>query len=314
MSLAAAVTPLDFQGFQGLRQAARERRQEAAGTVARQFEALVLQMMVRSMRQASPGDPLFSSSSSRLYRDLFDQQLALRLAETRSVGLADMLVGQLRKSGAISGDAAEGTPAPRPLQRGLFPSRSGQPGEARAATPAQAGEDAGALDPFNAASPLGSRGAFVRAVRPQAEKAAQALGVDPDLLVAQAALETGWGRSVLRHPDGSSAYNLFNIKASPGWSGGVVTLPALEYEAGVAVERQSAFRAYRSFAESFEDYVSLVRGSARYAKALANAGDPKAYMRELQAAGYATDPAYADKVIRIWEDGLAGRGTLAARS
>jgi flagellar protein FlgJ len=312
MSLpSAASNALDFQGFHALRRDARERRQATAGTVARQFESLILQMMVRSMRQATPGDPLFSSSASRLYRDLFDQQLALRLSETRSVGLADTLLGQLRASGALGEQARSEPDALRPLQRGLFPSRSGPPREAGTATPASG--EAEALDPFNGASPFAGREAFVRAVRPHAEQAGRTLGVDPDLLLAQAALETGWGRSVLRHPDGSSTYNLFNIKAGRSWSGDVVTLPALEYEGGIAVRRQAAFRAYRSLAESFQDYVTLVQGSERYAQALARARDPRAYIRELQAGGYATDPAYADKVIRIWEEHLGGGVTVAAR-
>jgi flagellar protein FlgJ len=116
----------------------------------------------------------------------------------------------------------------------------------------------------------------------------------------------------MRQEDGSNAFNLFGIKATPSWRGDFVSVPTLEYEGGVAVRRQAAFRAYGSYAESFQDYVALVRDNPRYARALERAADPRAYMRELQAAGYATDPAYADKVIRIWESELGGL-TLARR-
>ncbi|MCU0937398.1 MAG: glucosaminidase domain-containing protein, partial [Gammaproteobacteria bacterium] len=125
-------------------------------------------------------------------------------------------------------------------------------------------------------------------------------------------LESGWGRSTLRREDGSNGFNLFGIKATPSWKGDHVSVPTLEYEGGVAVRRQAAFRAYGSYAESFQDYVSLVRDNPRYARALERAADPQAYMRELQAAGYATDPAYAEKVIRIWESQLGGL-TVARR-
>jgi flagellar protein FlgJ len=116
----------------------------------------------------------------------------------------------------------------------------------------------------------------------------------------------------MRQEDGSNAFNLFGIKATPSWRGDYVSVPTLEYEGGVAVRRQAAFRAYGSYGESFQDYVALVRDNPRYARALERATDPRAYMRELQTAGYATDPAYAEKVIRIWENELGGL-TLARR-
>jgi flagellar protein FlgJ len=318
LSTTGALAALELKGFASLRHAARERRAETAAVVARQFEALMLQSMVRSMRQATPGDPLLSSSSTRLYRDLFDQQLALRLSESGTVGLADLLVRQLRESGALREEVPAAEPEADALRRGLYPSRSGPArgageaegeGERSAELRAVASASAAAREPL----PFAGREAFVRAVRPHAERAGRALGVDPGMLVAQAALETGWGRSVLQHADGRSAFNLFGIKANPAWTGDVVTVPTLEYEGGVAVRRNAAFRAYPSFAESFDDYVDLLRGNPRYARALAQADDPRAYMQALQAAGYATDPRYAEKVIRIWEGELGGRLALAER-
>jgi flagellar protein FlgJ len=136
--------------------------------------------------------------------------------------------------------------------------------------------------------------------------------VDPDLLLSQAALETGWGRSIMRHPDGQSTHNLFGIKADPSWEGDRVVQSTLEYIGGRLVRTRAAFRAYGSFAESFEDYASFLKGQPRYARALEHAGDPGAFMRGLQEAGYATDPSYAEKVLRIWTDRLPGRLKLSA--
>jgi flagellar protein FlgJ len=310
MALPAATTAsaLDFQGFAALRQLSRDRREEGAVQVARQFEALVLQMMVRSMRQALPGDPLLSSASSKVYRDLFDQQLALRLSESQSVGVSDVLVAQLRRSGALGKEAADAAAPAAGLRRGLLPSVSGRPGEGADPPPS----DAVPASRTEEGNPFGRHQEFVQAVRPHAVRAARELGVAPEILIAQAALESGWGRSTLRREDGSNGFNLFGIKATPSWKGDHVSVPTLEYEGGVAVRRQAAFRAYGSYAESFQDYVALVRDNPRYARALERAADPQAYMRELQAAGYATDPAYAEKVIRIWESQLGGL-TVARR-
>lgn len=315
LSSAAKASALDFQGFAALRQVSRERAEEGATLVARQFEGIILQTMLRTMRQGLPGDPLLSSAGSKMYRDLFDQQLALRLSESKSVGIADLLLEQLRRSGALGGEAAgtsgaqgtgaaEGLPAGVP-RRGLFPSVSGRP-EERVSGGVE--EPAGPVrSPVLPDPPqTGTQEDFIRAVRPHAVLAAREIGVDPDVLVAQAALESGWGRSTMRRADGSNAHNLFGIKATPSWRGDVVTVPTLEYEGGVAVRRQAAFRAYGSYAESFQDYAALVRDNPRYARAVEFASDPRAYMRELQAAGYATDPAYADKVLGIWQSKLAG--------
>ncbi|HAD40643.1 MAG TPA: flagellar assembly peptidoglycan hydrolase FlgJ, partial [Plesiomonas shigelloides] len=131
-------------------------------------------------------------------------------------------------------------------------------------------------------------------------RAARALGTSPSVLLAQAALETGWGRGILRRGDQSS-YNLFNIKASPGWQGEQVTVAAPEVIDGQTVNQESPFRVYQSFAESFEDYVNFLRSNRRYAKALQHADNPERYFNHLQQAGYATDPQYARKLQGVWQ-------------
>jgi len=139
---------------------------------------------------------------------------------------------------------------------------------------------------------------FVTAMLPMAEQAAKQLGVDPSYLVAQAALETGWGKHMQRGADGQSSYNLFGIKAH-GWKGQSAAAPTSEYINGKFVKISDSFRKYDSFAHSFNDYVNFLQQNPRYEKALQAAGNAEQYVRELQRAGYATDPDYATKISRI---------------
>jgi flagellar protein FlgJ len=145
---------------------------------------------------------------------------------------------------------------------------------------------------------------FVATLLPLAQRLAPEIGVDPRVLVAQAALETGWGRHISQDSSGRNSRNLFNIKADSSWQGERVGVSTLEYRGGVAVRESAAFRAYGSFEQSFEDYVSFLQQNPRYRQALEQAADPEAYLQELQAAGYATDPAYAKKIGRIFDSEL----------
>ena len=140
---------------------------------------------------------------------------------------------------------------------------------------------------------------FVADLWPEARAAAPKLGVSPGLLIAQAALETGWGKHTMKFDDGRSAFNLFGIKAGPDWSGPSLQRASLEFADGVLSSRVSRFRAYASPAESLADYVDFIHRSPRYAGALQAGGDDQAYIRAIHRAGYATDPDYADKVISI---------------
>jgi flagellar protein FlgJ len=142
---------------------------------------------------------------------------------------------------------------------------------------------------------------FVKRLWPWAQEAAEQLGLAPVTLLAQAALETGWGKHMMRLADGSPANNLFGIKADRRWEGGKVSSGTLEFEQGVAVRKKESFRAYDSLRDSFRDYVDFLRSNPRYSEALANSGDAKSFFSELQQAGYATDPAYAEKVVAVLE-------------
>jgi flagellar protein FlgJ len=141
---------------------------------------------------------------------------------------------------------------------------------------------------------------FVREHLPDAERAAATLGVDAELLLAQAALETGWGSAMPRYPDGSAANNLFGIKAGASWEGPRVSRWTLEHNGGFAERRREQFRAYASTADSFSDYVELIRGSERYQAALTSADQAESYARGIADSGYATDPDYADKWLAIY--------------
>ncbi|HHM05978.1 MAG TPA: flagellar assembly peptidoglycan hydrolase FlgJ [Gammaproteobacteria bacterium] len=246
-----------------------------------QFEALFIQSMLKSMREAAPVQDSLLGDAGRLYRDLFDKQIALVMAGRGELGLADMMVEQLR--------------------RGTLPQRPGLLALSR--SPAGVDTDSG---PGPAAQ------AFVKAVWPHARAAAGELGVPARALVAQAALESGWGAAVMTHPDGRSSHNLFGIKADARWDGDTVTRVTTEYRGGKAQRLAAVFRSYDSYAESFADYVNFLRDNPRYQRALSQAGDPGRFFEALQSAGYATDPRYAEKIQGLMdhEDIKAALGGL----
>ncbi len=270
------------------------RRDSAAALeeVARQFEALFLQMILKGARDSGFGDPLFDDGQMDFYRDLHDQQLSVELARGGGMGIARILVEQLGEARNPRGngrpDAVAAFPVPERLAlRGVLPA------------PEPAVREPKAVRIPGESATFGSPREFVQRLLPEAGRAAAELGVSPRILLAQAALETGWGRRVIRRGAQGSSYNLFNIKADGRWSGERVSVGTLEYIDGRMVRQQASFRAYGSFAESFADYVDFLRGNPRYGEALRQVGDDRAFVVALQRAGYATDPDYAEKIMRI---------------
>ena len=257
------ATITDFNHFAGLRAAADNRDPAALREVASQFEALFLQTMLKSMREASLGDPLFGNSDQHeMYQGMMDQQLALDMASGKGIGLADMLVRQL------------------------------------------GGEDASKLTrtaPVKASPAWSDPREFARDVWPHAERAGRKLGVAPEAIVAQAALETGWGKHVMPDKDGGSSFNLFGIKASGGWSGEQVSKQTLEFEDGVPRRQSAKFRAYTDVAGTFDDYTRFLSDNPRYSNVRGHGNDVSGFASALQASGYATDPHYADKITRVLE-------------
>ena len=297
---------------------------------ARGLEEQFARMLIKSMRSASLGDPLLGDNGT--YRDMYDQQLAKELSRGRGLGLAPIIARQLERSTAPAQDApAAGAlplqPAalPMALPAAATPSGLPLPAGLQVAAPALAATDHGvSLAGFAAptAPPAGARAAcdpdapldcsspeaFVRSLWPHAQKTAAELGVPAKALVAQAALETGWGRR-LAGGRGAS-HNLFGIKAGARWAGGRVRAATHEFVDGVRVRQQAEFRAYGSPADSFADYARLLSGP-RYAAARDSGGDARRFAQALQRAGYATDPSYAAKIAAI-ADGPTIQRALAA--
>ncbi len=280
MDLSSASIYTEFSGLSKLKLAAKNQTPEAIETVANQLEAFFLKLMLKQMRDSSLAEGAFDSDKSRFYQDMMDHQLALNLAEKRTVGIADSIIKQLQQ--AVPKGAAEITFNPLP-DRQYFPDISAKANVNRIRTQAS----------------FDSPEAFIDAMRPYAEKAAEELGVPTSVLLAQSALETGWGQKIMKNRYGHSSHNLFGIKADSRWSGDSVSVSSLEYRGGKAKREVSAFRAYESFQESFNDYVQFIKSNDRYRSALKQADDNHSYIHALQDAGYATDPHYADKVMNI---------------
>jgi flagellar protein FlgJ len=289
----------DLNGLEAMRRSADAKSPETLRFVAKQFEALFLQMMLKSARDASIEDGLLDSEQTEFYQDLHDKQLAIELAQGKGMGIADMLARQLGadQSATQDADGVQGDPG-RTLMEYISSARS-MPLSAQA--PAISSNAAGGISRALETPALETPEDFVKHLWPSAKQAADKLGVAPQVLLAQAALETGWGRAVSRHADGRSSHNLFNIKADGRWDGEAVRVATLEYRDGTVVREQAQFRAYDSYAQSFEDYVAFLRESPRYQQALAAGMDGNRFVKELQSAGYATDPAYANKIMGIAE-------------
>lgn len=323
----------DFRGLSSLRAQAREGAPQALTVAAKQFEAYLVQQLLRASREANPEGGVIGDQSGGLYEDMFDKQIALTVTEGRGLGVADLLVRQLepsaggqptatalrpasdRASAAVSPPAASSlarTPKPTASVREsveALPAADGKPQGVASGLPLTelfstiGAAESGQAVPEGPTPVRFSKAAdFVRAVMPHAQRVAGELGVDPRLLVAQAALETGWGRSIIRNADGTSSHNLFNIKAHRSWDGPVATVSTREYLGGAATTVRAAFRSYDSFESSFRDYVDFLRANPRYRQALTQTHDPASFARSLQAAGYATDPGYANKILRIFGD------------
>ena len=270
--MTGAIT--DFNQYAGLRLAAENKDPAVLREVAGQFEALFIQTLMKNMREASLGDPLFGDSDQHeMYQEMMDQQLSVEMASGKGIGLAEMLVRQL------GGDAT--------------------PTSSRHATA-----------PFAAAlEKTGSKidelwsdaKSFAAEVWPHAQRIAKKLDVAPEGILAQVALETGWGQKLIRDGSGISGNNLFGIKADTRWDGESVKVSTLEYEKGSPYRIQDDFRAYTDLQAGFKDYVDFLKGNPRYEHATRGGLTPEEYATSLQDAGYATDPRYAEKIKDIVE-------------
>jgi flagellar protein FlgJ len=295
----------DTKGLGDLKQSAKAGSPEALKTAATQFEAMFINMMMKSMRDATPAEGLTDNQQTKVFTSMLDQQLSQNLAK-RGVGLADVLTRQLASQAAgaqalaIGGDQNVNTtsamPAPRDAGELL-----GTPGAllSPSEVPTSAGVSASGR----------TQAAHVRSFQDKlaahADEAAAATGIPAKFMLGQAALESGWGKREIKNSDGSSSHNLFGIKAGAGWTGKVATAVTTEYVNGVPHTKMEKFRAYASYADSFKDYAKLLTNNPRYDKVLAGAKDAAGFAHGLQKAGYATDPMYAAKLTRIIKHNLA---------
>jgi flagellar protein FlgJ len=284
---------IDSKSLDGLRQAAKQNSPEALKSAAKQFEALFMNMIMKSMREASPQEGMFDNQQTRMYTSMLDQQLSQNLA-SRGVGLADMLIRQLSTTMAAQA-AANGEEEASPLN-----SATGEAAKKINPWQPQTRQPNTAVDAVktNSSQPAHVQ-AFQDRLQVHAEDASRTTGIPANFMLGQAALESGWGKREIRAMDGSASHNLFGIKANAGWKGKVVEAVTTEYVNGMPQKRIEKFRAYDSYADAFRDYANLLRKNPRYENVLANARDVHGFAQGLQRAGYATDPNYATKLTQI---------------
>ena len=295
----------DVQASQDLRSQFQKDPQAGLKAAAQQFETLFLQMVLKSMRDTVPADGLLQSDQTRFYNSLLDQQMAQNMASSgNGIGFARLIEQQLGQhlageaSGESGGDlsailAGKGLPLDLPVAKNL------QYREVLSSLPTSAAYAAqGVTGTQGSTEAPASARDFVNQVWPHAVEASRSTGIPPQFLVAHSALESGWGKSEIRNPDGSSAHNLFGIKAGKSWTGATVDTVTTEYVDGKPQQVVEKFRAYGSYAEAFRDYAGLLRNSPRYSGVIGSQ-DGTEFARRLQQAGYATDPMYADKLARI---------------
>ncbi|MGQ8774009.1 flagellar assembly peptidoglycan hydrolase FlgJ [Serratia sp. NA_112.1] len=285
--MAMSGAAYDAQALNGLKRDAASDPQGNLKQVAQQVEGMFVQMMLKSMRAALPKDGVLSSDQSRLYTSMYDQQIAQQMSQ-KGLGMADMMVRQMSNANAVPSEAA-----------GISPMALDN--EVLQTLPNQALEQMirRAVPKAPAASALSlNNGNFVARLSVPARVASQQSGIPHQLIVAQAALESGWGQREIPTANGSPSYNLFGIKAGSSWSGPVTEVTTTEFEQGAAKKIKAKFRVYGSYVEAIADYVKLLTNNPRYAE-VANARSPEQAAHALQKAGYATDPQYANKLVSV---------------
>ncbi|MEL0656408.1 flagellar assembly peptidoglycan hydrolase FlgJ [Pseudoalteromonas issachenkonii] len=270
---------------------------------AAQFEAIFTQMLLKGMRKANEAfedkDSPFNSSGVKFFEEMHDQQLSTELSSNGSLGLADLIVQQLspesknfmpgsvlRTTNDIFSDTQVGSVLPHEQ-------KSKQPDLIVNNTKVDTAESKADSPTFKNAEE------FVSSVWEHAKTAAQKIGLNPAVMVAQAALETGWGKHIINKSDGGSSNNLFNIKSDKNWEGDKASKVTLEFEQGTPVKKQASFRAYDSVKDSVNDFVDFLTQNPRYKEALQNTAKPNDFLDSLQKAGYATDPNYASKIKKV---------------
>ena len=308
----------DLTGLAQLKHSSGGDDDAALKQAAKQFESIFMGMLLSSMRKANEvfeDDGVLNSNATKFYQDMYDKQLSTELSEKGSLGLADLLVQQLRPT---KGKTTPASMLKLPTEAAPVPDKTASadtsvPVVAPVKKIAEVAQPivttapqvitetlASEPDPENEDWSFESPGEFIQKLMPAAKQAAQKLGLEPLALLAQAALETGWGQRTFKTAEGNNSFNFFGIKAHNSWQGDVAVVDTLEYRQGVAQKEKAKFRAYESPEQSLGDYVDFIKSNPRYQQAVAMADNPKAYFQQLQAAGYATDPNYAQKILAVF--------------
>ncbi|HJU49962.1 MAG TPA: flagellar assembly peptidoglycan hydrolase FlgJ [Pseudogulbenkiania sp.] len=295
-SAASQRLAVDPSQTAALQVAARKDPQSAIKAAAQQFESLFMGTLLQAMRETS-FDGEEDSNAMGTYRGMLDQQLLQTMSKSGGVGLADVLSRQLAHASQLDDEGSPTVKRQAPVST-VLPMvnqaiRAYQTMQPKTLATGQG--DATSEAQNTASNP--SAEAFVASLLPHAKDAAQQLGVAPELVLAHAALESGWGKRSIKAADGKESHNLFGIKAGANWQGDSVNVLTTEYVNGTAVKKVDKFRAYASYSDAFADYAKLLSSSTRYQSALNQGGDMMAFARGLQSGGYATDPHYAQKLV-----------------
>lgn len=305
----------DARALDGLRTKAAKDPKAALETAAKQFEAVFMNMVMKSMRDTLPKDGAYGGTEMQMYQGMLDQQLSQGIAAGKGVGLSDMIVKQLSRNLQV-----QQTPTTRAesLRKAVSDMCASTPetveepcasvnaaqGQATAsarksmATPSRASNPSGLAVASTSGGTTAAPKDFVERLWAEAKIAEARIGVPAEFMLGQAALESGWGKREILAADGSSSYNLFGIKATSAWTGKTVDAVTTEYVNGRAVRKVERFRAYDSYADAFADYAQLIGTKPRYAAALQQSS-ASGFATSLQRGGYATDPAYAEKLTRV---------------
>jgi len=319
----------DLNGLAKLKSSKEEGgREEAIKKVAQEFESMFIRQLLKTMRETNRmlnEDSMMNSSEVEFHEDMLDQQMSLTIASGSSMGkgmgIAEAMTRQLSFQYGLDKGNNEESVSSNFQDRRVFssspvvPSTTASANNSLAVKPTQPEKiDVGNIgekqieqkhvnqqnvqkEPF---FEFDSPQDFVNKLYSYAKEAADKLGASAEVLLSQAALETGWGQHIMQPALGNSSHNLFGIKAHRDWQGSTVNKASLEYEQGAMKKVVSEFRSYDSFKDSFMDYVDFLQSHPRYEKALSVASDAKSYVTELQKAGYATDPDYANKILSIF--------------
>lgn len=304
----------ETQGLQKLKNTAVKDPNQGIKGAAKQFEALFLNQMLKSMRAATPKSDLLNTSTTDFYTEMLDAQLAQNMAG-KGLGLAQRIEAQMRARGMIQADPREykedliaGIPKGKPKSLTGMESinRLDTHQAVVAAQPKPQQQDdltdwSGKPSPFRHSSDTLKAPhvqAFLDEMSSSAVVASKVSGVPAKLIVAQAALETGWGREKIKTERGENSYNVFGIKAGGYWTGKTTSVGTTEFVSGVAQRSVEKFRVYDSYDDAFSDYARLISNNPRF-QGVANAPSEVAAARAIQQGGYATDPEYANKLISV---------------